>query len=147
MKIKYQFIAVSLFFLTQAISYGQLGFCTGSKGDPVFKENFGSGTNYGPALPFGTTNYAYVSSGFPQDGQYTLFYRTNLIAGNWLYSLDHTPDTEVDGINGKSLIVNASNVSGEFYKKIVSGLCINTTFEFTAWAINIYNSNSKYHEE
>lgn len=142
MKIKYQFIAVSLFFLTQAISYGQLGFCTGSKGDPVFKENFGSGTNYGPALPFGTTNYAYVSSGFPQDGQYTLFYRTNLIAGNWLYSLDHTSDTEVDGINGKSLIVNASNVSGEFYKKIVSGLCINTTFEFTAWAINIYNSNS-----
>jgi gliding motility-associated-like protein len=124
------------------IAFSQLGFCNGSSGAPIFFENFGSGTTYGPALPAGVTNYTYVNSGFPNDGQYTLFYRTDLIGNNWLYSLDHTPDNQPDGINGKSLIVNASNTPGQFYKRTVTGLCSNTTFEFSAWVINIINSAS-----
>ena len=141
MKKRY-FLLLAL--INATLSFGQLGFCTGSKGAPVFTENFGSGTNYGPQLAPGVTNYTYVSSGFPNDGQYTLNYRTNLIpnSSNWHFSLDRTPDNQADGTNGKSLIVNASNTPGQFYSRVVSGLCSNTTFEFSAWLLNIYNAGA-----
>ena len=123
-------------------SYSQLGFCSGSKGDPVFSESFGNGTNYGPALPAGTTNYTFIT-GNPNDGFYTLFYRTNLYS-TWHYSLDHTLDA-TDGLNGKCLIVNANaSTTGEFYKRTVTGLCVNTTFEFSSWLMNIYNPGSGF---
>lgn len=138
---KQYWIFIVLFCYTSN-SFGQLGFCTGSSGAPIFYENFGSGTTYGPALPVGVTNYTFVNSGFPQDGQYTVYNRTNLIPNNWHNSLDRTPDNEPDGINGKCLIVNASNTPGQFYRRTVTGLCSNTRFEFSAWLINIYNSAS-----
>lgn len=131
-----------LLLLVSAFNYAQLGFCTGSKGDPIFTENFGNGTNYGPALPAGTTNYSFIV-GNPNDGSYTLYYRTNLYS-TWHYSLDHTPDA-TNGTNGKSLIVNANaSTSGDFYKRVVTGLCINTTFEFSAWLMNVYNPGSGF---
>jgi len=138
---KQYWIFIVLFCYTSN-SFGQLGFCTGSSGAPIFYENFGSGTTYGPALPVGVSNYTFVNSGFPQDGQYTIYNRTNLIPNNWHNSLDRTPDNEPDGINGKCLIVNASNTPGQFYRRTVTGLCSNTRFEFSAWLINIYNSAS-----
>ncbi|RTL10719.1 MAG: T9SS type B sorting domain-containing protein [Flavobacteriaceae bacterium] len=138
---KQYWIFIVLFYYTSN-SFGQLGFCTGSSGAPIFYENFGSGTNYGPALPAGVTNYTFVNSGFPQDGQYTLYNRTNLIPNNWHTSFDRTPDNEPDGINGKCLIVNASNTPGQFYRRTVTGLCSNTRFEFSAWLLNIYNAAS-----
>ena len=141
LKLRKFYFFIILFFYS-IFSFGQLGFCNGSSGAPIFLENFGSGTNYGPALPAGVTNYTFVNSGFPQDGQYTLYNRTNLIPNNWHTSFDRTPDNEPDGINGKCLIVNASNTPGQFYRRTVTGLCSNTRFEFSAWLINIYNSAS-----
>lgn len=136
---KIVFFAIILFSIN---NYSQLGFCLGSKGDPVFSESFGTGTNYGPALPAGTTNYPFIT-GAPNDGFYTLFYRTNLYS-TWHYSLDHTPDT-TDGVNGKCLIMNANqNTTGDFYKKTVTGLCVNTTFEFSSWLMNVYNPNGGF---
>ncbi|RAR46666.1 T9SS type B sorting domain-containing protein [Flavobacterium lacus] len=135
-------IAAFFFLLFSSSSSAQLGFCTGSKGEPIFTENFGNGTNYGPALPTGTTNYNFVT-GSPNDGSYTLFYRTNLYS-TWHYSLDHTPDA-TNGVNGKALIVNANaSTTGDFYKRIVTGLCVNTTFEFSAWVMNVYNPGSGF---
>jgi gliding motility-associated-like protein len=130
------------FLFNYTFAFSQLSFCSGSKGEPIFFEDFGTGFNYGPALIAGVTNYSYVNSGFPQDGQYTLYNRTNLIPNNWLYSLDHTPDNQPNGLDGKCLIVNASNTPGQFYKKTVTNLCSNTTFEFSAWLINIYNASA-----
>ncbi|SDW38054.1 T9SS type B sorting domain-containing protein [Flavobacterium degerlachei] len=132
----------SIFFLLLVvpfISYSQLGSCSGSKGIPVFVEDFGSGTNYGPQLPSGVTNYTYIA-GSPNDGFYTLFNRTNLY-DTWHNSLDHTPnDTD-----GKALIVNGNALTtGEFYKRKVTGLCINTTFVFSSWLLNVYNPNSNF---
>ena len=119
MEISKKIIAF-LILLTSTCAQAQLGFCTGSKGDPVFNENFGNGTTYGPALPAGTTNYPFVAAS-PNDGSYTLYYSTNLYS-TWHNSLDHTPDSS-NGINGKCLIVNANaNTSGEFYKRTVTGL-------------------------
>lgn len=135
-------ITAFILLISSSIAYAQLGFCTGSKGEPIFTENFGNGTNYGPALPAGTTNYNFVV-GAPNDGSYTLFYRTNLYS-TWHYSLDHTPDA-TNGVNGKALIVNASaNTTGDFYRRVVTGLCVNTTFEFSAWVMNVYNPGSGF---
>ena len=121
-------------------TFGQLSFCNGSKGLPIFTEDFGSGTDYGPALPVGITSYTFIA-GTPSDGFYTLYYRTNQYS-SWHNSPDHTPDNQPNGTNGKSLIVNASFTPSEFYKRVVSGLCVNTTFEFSSWLMNVFNSTS-----
>lgn len=135
-----KFLTFTFFLFSISTTYGQLGFCGGSTGDAIFTESFGNGTDFGPALAPGITTYNFVSTG-PQDGSYTLYYRTNLLQ-SWHNSPDHSDDA-TDGPNGKALIVNANNnTSGEFYKRTVSGLCINTTFEFSAWLLNVYNKNS-----
>jgi gliding motility-associated-like protein len=131
-----------LLFAISINNYAQLGFCNGSKGEPIFNENFGNGVTFGPALPAGVTSYPFIS-GAPNDGFYTLYYQSNLYS-TWHTSLDHTPDS-TNGPNGKMLIVNANAVtSGDFYKKTVSGLCVNTTFEFSAWLMNVYNPGSNF---
>ncbi|SCY28909.1 T9SS type B sorting domain-containing protein [Flavobacterium caeni] len=141
MHLTRSFIAL-LFVLSCAKNHAQLGFCGGSLGEPIFTENFGNGMTYGPALPAGTTTYPFVT-GAPQDGFYTLYYHSNQYS-TWHYSLDHTPD-ETNGPNGKMLLMNAHvGTSGDFYKRTVSGLCVNTTFQFSAWLMNVYNPNTNY---
>ncbi|MFB9103821.1 T9SS type B sorting domain-containing protein [Algibacter miyuki] len=57
---------------------------------------------------------------------------------DWHQIEDHTSfDT-----NGKCLIVNAATDPGEFYKTTITGLCENTTYEFSAWLINLVKANS-----
>ncbi len=125
-----------LCFLISNTIYSQLGFCDGSKGDPIFEENFGIGTDFGPELSTGTTNYNYIATGGPPiDGQYTISSQIN----NWFdwHNIeDHTPNDT----NGKMLIVNAAFTAGEFYSIEVSGLCANTTYEFSSWLINVSSS-------
>ncbi|VXB32983.1 T9SS type B sorting domain-containing protein [Maribacter litoralis] len=113
----------------------QLGFCGGNSGDPIFTEDFGAGTTDGPELPAGTTSYQFTT-GTPNDGDYTITSTTNYF--DWLSLQDHTPgDT-----NGKAFIVNASFTAGEFYQREVTGLCENTTYEFSSWLINLQPANS-----
>ncbi|MFH4966635.1 T9SS type B sorting domain-containing protein [Gaetbulibacter sp. M240] len=107
----------------------QLGFCTGNSGDPIFEENFGTGTTPN-ALPAGTTSYTYNPTS-PNDGFYTVASNTDFFG--WHDILDHTPNDT----NGKSLIVNADFTAGEFYKTTISGLCENTSYEFSSWMINL----------
>ncbi len=133
---------IVLLLLASMSSSAQLGFCAGSKGEPLFSENFGNGTTYGPALSPGITTYTFVT-GAPNDGQYTLSYNSYQYT-TWHNSPDHTPDA-TNGPNGKMLLMNANAVtSGDFYKKTVTGLCVNTTFEFSAWVMNVYNPNTNY---
>lgn len=133
------FPLIFFFFATYSI-YGQvgLGFCPGAKGNPIFFENFGSGTTRGPALAPGIITYDYSVNMRPTDGEYNIYYVTNM-SPNWHYTLDHTPDSQPDGFQGKMLIINAAATPGEFYRRPVSGLCVNTSFEFSAWVMNIYN--------
>ncbi|MDP5062024.1 MAG: lectin, partial [Maribacter sp.] len=113
----------------------QLGFCGGNSGDPIFTEDFGSGTTDGPELPSGTTTYNFTT-GTPNDGDYTISSTTNYF--DWLSIEDHTPGDS----NGKSFIVNASFTAGEFYQRQVTGLCENTTYEFSSWLINLQIAGS-----
>ena len=108
----------------------QLGFCGGNSGDPIFTEDFGAGTTDGPELPAGTTSYQFTT-GTPNDGDYTISSTTNYF--DWLSLQDHTPGDS----NGKAFIVNASFTAGEFYQREVTGLCENTTYEFSSWLINL----------
>lgn len=116
------------------MGYSQLGFCTGNSGDPIFSETFGTGNSSGPALPLGTTSYSYVS-GTPSDGSYTISSTTNYF--DWHNTADHTPNDT----NGKSFVVNASFNAGEFYRRTVSGLCENTSYEFSSWLVNLLPSS------
>lgn len=115
--------------------HAQLGFCGGNSGDPIFTEDFGSGTTDGPELPAGTTTYNFTT-GTPNDGEYTISSTTNYF--DWLSLQDHTPGDS----NGKAFIVNASFTAGEFYQRQVTGLCENTTYEFSSWLINLQSANS-----
>ncbi len=112
--------------------FAQLGFCSGNSGSPIFTEDFGTGTTNGPALPAGTTTYTYVN-GAPDDGSYTI---TSSTAGyfDWFNIPDHTPDD----VSGKAFIVNASFTPGEFYKRTITGLCENTSYEFSSWLLNLH---------
>jgi gliding motility-associated-like protein len=114
----------------------QLGFCTGNSGDPIFTETFGTGTTSSP-LPTGTTTYQF-SSGYPNDSFYTVSNGTLGNGYDWHQVQDHTfGDT-----NGKCLIVNAAAAVGEFYKTTITGLCETTTYEFSAWLINLVRAGS-----
>ncbi len=90
------------------------------------------GTTNGPALPAGTTTYTYVN-GAPDDGSYTI---TSSTAGyfDWFNIQDHTPDD----VSGKAFIVNASFTPGEFYRRTITGLCENTSYEFSSWLLNLH---------
>ncbi len=127
-------LAIGLFLCPFAFSLqAQLGFCGGNSGDPIVNETFGTGTDTGPALPVGTTSYTFVSSS-PADGSYTI--ASSIPYFDWHNIQDHTPNES----NGKCLVVNADYTPGEFYNRNVTGLCENTSYEFSSWLINLLPS-------
>ncbi|AVR46311.1 hypothetical protein C7S20_14135 [Christiangramia fulva] len=132
-----KFLAAAALLLFYIQAQAQLGFCTGSKGDPIFHEDFGSGTGTGPPLAPGITNYTFISED-PQDGQYTIADDIGNVITSWHQNL---PNETLS--NGRALIVNADYTAGLFYKTSISGLCENTTYEFSAFLINIYNRASQ----
>ena len=124
-----------LLLFTTTVARAQL--CTGSLGDPVVHLDFGAGTaTFAGALGTDITSYSFVSQSFPNDGSYTIE-NTTAGAGNvWWSTTDHTGNT-----GGYMMVVNAStSVTDYFYKKSVSGLCPNTTYEFAAWIVNLLRS-------
>ncbi|WP_423999820.1 T9SS type B sorting domain-containing protein [Maribacter sp. IgM3_T14_3] len=133
-----------IFFTTQA--YTQL--CEGSLGDPVAEINFGSGTNVGATLGTAITAFTYSSSGELDEGEYTIANSTSGLKGNaWHVTGDHTGDT-----NGYMMVINSAVLSeeGVFYRKSVTGLCGNTTYEFSAWLMNVMNPSvgtDEYHPD
>src|SRR6056297_1274885 len=93
------FFALLLLFSAEA--FAQLGFCSGSKGDPIFHEDF----NDASPLSSQVTNYLYVT-GDPNDGQYTISNDIGDIIGGWhRYIPNSTLST------GNALIVNADDNS------------------------------------
>jgi len=111
--------------------------CNGSLGDPVINQNFGAGTNPGTALPFGVTNMTFTQNNCPNDGFYTI--SNSLVdPGNchpytWYnVKTDHTGNP-----NGYMMIVNASYEPSIFFIQQANGLCPNTTYEFSAYVLNL----------
>lgn len=115
----------------------QLGFCEGSKGDPIFHEDFGGGTGWGEPFPEGITSYTFIEGRDPYDGEYTISDSPGITFGTWYSNLPETTHS-----NGKALIVNADFTAGQFYRAQISGLCENTTYEFSAFLINLHKPNT-----
>ena len=111
-----------------------LSFCSGSKGDPIYHQDFEGGN---ASLPAGFTSYHYVT-GDPNDGQYTVSDEVGQDNGTWH---PYFPQNTISG--GKAIIVNASYSSGQFFRTSISGLCQNTTYEFSAYLMNVYDRNSE----
>jgi len=109
--------------------------CTGSLGDPVVFINFGSSGNSGPG--YSAPGYTYINSSCPDDGFYTITSATANCFGNAWHSVnsDHTG-------NGNFMLVNASYTPADFFLYTVKGLCPNTTYEFSAWIMNVLLSVS-----
>ncbi len=131
-----KWLLLYLFLVSPHIS-AQLGFCEGSKGDYIFHEDFGQGT-VGMALPAGVTSYNFVTGMDPEDGFYTV---ANSIGANITSWHSNLPSTTIS--NGLALIVNADDVNaGRFYQIAIPDLCENTSYEFSAFLMNVYDKSS-----
>jgi gliding motility-associated-like protein len=127
-------------FFPGALNQIKAQVCTGSLGDAVVNINFGAGTTLPPALPASTTTYTYVTTDCPNDGNYTIINHTsNCFSSSW-HNLteDHTPND----VNGYMMLVNASITPSDFYLDTITGLCANTTYEFTAWVVNVLKTTA-----
>src|SRR5580698_2032969 len=109
--------------------------CTGSLGDPVIDENFGSGSNPGPPLAPGVTTMTYTKDNCPNDGYYTI---ANSVNVNCFNSSWHNLTTDRAGNpNGYMMIINASYQPSIFFTQVANGLCPSTTYEFAAYIVNL----------
>lgn len=114
--------------------------CPEQSGRLVLNETFGSANQTGP-LPTGQTTYRYVSQFCPTDGEYTT--RTSLdsscFGDTWhIIPRDHTPGS----VGGNMLLVNGDARPGEFFRQSVTGLCANTSYEVSIWALNLLRANT-----
>lgn len=122
-------------FLIAAATKGQT--CSGSLGDPVINQTFGSGSNPGQALPASVTNMTYTTDNCPNDGYYTIVNAVNLNPNSchttWqTVTSDHTGDP-----NGYMMLINANKEPSIFFTQTANGLCPNTTYEFSAYILNL----------
>ena len=110
--------------------------CSGSLGDPIVNITFGSGSNFGPPLPAGTTSaLQYQAATCPSDGNYSI---VNYTAGCWPNDVVwHTATDHTGNSNGYYMLINASNQPSNFYIQTIDGLCAGTTYQFAAWLINM----------
>lgn len=129
-----RYLHLILIFFLALFCFRAQAQCNGTLGDPIKNETFGSGTGtFGSAQPNGVTNYTYVA-GSPNDGQYTIAKTISGLNSGWIPQIvNHTPNDP----NGYMMVVNASNSPGIFYQTTITDLCPNTTYEFSAWIINI----------
>lgn len=129
-KSNMRFWLICLLLLLPVWAAAQL--CEGAPGAAALSEGFGQGTNFGPPLPSGITNYTY-NNGNPQSGTYMVTNRTQLNGASWHDGLDNTPD---DGF-GYMLLFDAAEAPGEFFSLLIDGLCPGTRYEFSAFLTNV----------
>lgn len=127
--------SLGVLFLLSLHFNGYAQLCTGSLGDPVVHIDFGSPAN--PSTGFSAPGYAYSASSCPNDGFYTITnFSTGCFGNAW-----HTVAADHTG-GGNYMLVNASYQPGDFFVTTVSNLCPNTTYEFSAWIMNVLLSPS-----
>jgi gliding motility-associated-like protein len=130
----FKFKLLLLLVLVSSLSYSQ---CSNSSGAPIVFETFGAGAStIGPPLPAGFTNMQYIKDACPLDGQYSIVnYTSSCFANVWHTVTDHTGDK-----NGYFMLINASVEPSDFFVQTVNGLCAGTTYEFSAYILNMINA-------
>ncbi|MDX1407248.1 MAG: hypothetical protein R3330_03915, partial [Saprospiraceae bacterium] len=138
------FLCLTLCLAPGPVADGQ-PLCRGSLGENIFEQgDFGSG----PEVLVGTDpgiapGYRYTTWMPVNDGFYTITNNTGAwyrIWPTWLLIRDHSPDPY-----GYMMVVNASYQPGVFYEQTVTGLCANTTYEFSADVINLIRTDVPGH--
>ena len=129
------FIRLGVLLPSSILVFPRIGvaqICTGSLGDPVVKLTFDKTTTIGASSYVPPSAYTYIASSCPNDGYYTITnYTTGCFNNSWLtVSADHTG-------GGNYMLVNASYQPGDFFISTVTDLCPNTTYEFSAWVLNV----------
>jgi len=123
--------------LSSLICFGQKESNSSSLGIPIFIEDFGNANTEANKSDIGDTSYKYVKNNFPNDGSYTISSKFDWLP-LWFNTTDHTPKDK----RGKALIVNADqNKSGVFFSRKINNLCPGSTYEFSAWLLNIFSSD------
>jgi gliding motility-associated-like protein len=110
---------------------GAQGLCDGTPGAEALFLDFGSGPNFGPELPPGTTTYGYTTN--PMGGTYLVTNTADLNGGAWHTAEDHTPNDS----DGYMLLFDATDEPGEFFNRTLDGLCPGTRYEFKLWVTNV----------
>lgn len=105
--------------------------CTGSLGDPVVKIDFGNGA---ASYSFTAPGYRLTTGSCPNDGEYSITTFQSSCGRQW-----HAVSADRTG-GGAFMMVNASNTPGDFFLQTVTNLCPNTTYEFSAWILNVVNN-------
>lgn len=114
-------------------NYCHAQLCTGSLGDPIINQDFGSGRGF--VMPPGSSPLTKVNS-CPNKGEYII---SNFLFGcgsngdrSWLQMVgDHTRNQ-----NGNYMLVNGENTTGTIYVDTARNLCAGTNYVFSAWISN-----------
>src|SRR6478736_471460 len=125
----FRFLCIAIIVFSSFTMQAQV--CTGSLGDPVVNITFDeNGSGPSPYVP--SSSYTYQSADCPNDGYYTIVNSSYSCYGSTWHTLtkDHSG-------KGKFMLVNASFDPGDFFVTTVTDLCPNTTYEFSAWVLNI----------
>ncbi|WP_165825335.1 gliding motility-associated C-terminal domain-containing protein [Pedobacter yonginense] len=112
--------------------------CNGTLGDPIVGAgtDFGSDTKeFGPEIP--NTSYKYVTK-ITDDGQYMIAKNPHNLFNNywWQDVTDHGKDKD-----GYIMIVCPRGKGDIFYQANVDNLCPKTTYEFSAYVLNLLKVN------
>ena len=123
-------------FLSGSFFTSSAQLCTGNLGSPIRNSTFGAGASQ--PLPPGATSYTY-SHGCPSPGNYSIEHFLFGCAANTWVTLtgDHTHDP-----NGNYMLVNGATAPANVLIDTVTGLCSNTTYQFSAWLANCMKSNA-----
>jgi len=129
------FVATLLFFLLMISDplLAQTNNCIYK--DPVFTLNFGTLAKDGVPTMYNLKNYNKANGSCPNDGHYSFVNTSsNCFDGKW-HSLpeDHTPGD----VNGKMMIVNASEKPGDFFIMTITGLKPGARYRVSGWFANI----------
>ena len=140
LRLFFRFVASAMIIFSYSKNSAQL--CSGSIGDAVVKITFGQNaiTNLPPYVP--SAGYTYTSSPCPGDGFYTI---TNRIS-NCFNNAWHTISSDHTG-GGNFLLLNAAYVAGDIFLTTISGLCPNTSYEVSAWMMNVVKDVNKIKPE
>ncbi|WP_288424910.1 gliding motility-associated C-terminal domain-containing protein [uncultured Spirosoma sp.] len=108
--------------------------CTGGPPELAVDESFGRLGS--PASLSNRTRYQLTTVACPLDGQYSLTDHVDGSCYNTLWhtiSQDHTPGET----GGLMMVVNGAPGAGEVFSQPATGLCGQTTYEFSLWGINL----------
>jgi hypothetical protein len=111
----------------------QTSICT--YGEPVIRIDFGTAADNKEYNLSNVKNYRNAKGGCPDDGYYSFVsYSSDCFGGRWHNLLsDHT----IGDVNGKMMIVNASEKPGYFFVLKLTGLKAGATYQLSGWFANI----------